>query len=69
MGLDTKNIYYYYDNNINKLDKYLYGTDITCKNLDFFIKNNEYEIILLGFLYNQEVIKILEENNISYYLP
>jgi hypothetical protein len=69
LGLDTKNIYYFYDNNINKLNKYLYGTEIICKNLDFFIKNNEYQIILLGFLYNKEIIKILEENNISYYLP
>ncbi len=69
LGLDTNKISYFYDNNINKLDKYLYGTNIICKNLDFFIKNNEFEIILLGFLYNNEIIKILENNKINYYLP
>ena len=46
------NIGYFYDYNINKLDKYLYSTDIICKNLNFYINNNDYEIILLGFLYN-----------------
>jgi hypothetical protein len=66
-GLNINKVSYYYDNNINKLDKFLYGTNITCKNLDFFIKNNEYEIILLGGLYNNELVKILEENNILYY--
>jgi hypothetical protein len=69
LGLDISYISYYYDNNNNKLDKYLYGTNIICKNLDFFIENNNYEIILLGFLYNKEIIPILEKNNINYYLP
>jgi hypothetical protein len=69
LGLDISNISYYYDNNNNKLDKLLYGTNIICKNLNFFIENNDYEIILLGFLYNKEIIKILEKHNIKYYLP
>jgi hypothetical protein len=69
MGLDVKNISYFYDNNKNKLDKYLYGTDILCKNLDYFVSNNEYEIILLGFLYNNEIKTILEKNGIRYHLP
>lgn len=66
LGLDITKIKYFYDNNINKLDKFLYGTDIVCKNLDYFIINNDYEIILLGFLYNDEISKILEKNNIKY---
>ena len=69
MGLDVKNISYFYDNNKNKLDKYLYGTDILCKNLDYFVSKNEYEIILLGFLYNDEIKTILEKNGIRYHLP
>jgi hypothetical protein len=69
LGLNTDKIEYFYDNNNNKLDKYLYGTNIICKNLNFYIENNEYEIILLGFLYNQEIREILEKNNIKYYMP
>ena len=55
LGLYTNKIQYFYYNNINKLDKYLYGTNIICKNLNFYIENNDYKIILLGFLYNQEI--------------
>jgi len=67
LGLDVNNISYFYDNNKNKTDKYLYGTNIICKNLEYFISNNEYEIILLGFLYNDEIIKILKKYNIKYF--
>lgn len=69
LGLNIKNIEYFYDNSVSKLDQYLYGTNIICKNLDFYVENNEYEIILLGFLYNQEIISVLNKNNIKYYLP
>ena len=67
LGLDISKIKYFYDNNKNKLNKYLYGTDIICKDLNFYINNNEYEIILFGFLYNKEIINILNNNKIKYY--
>ena len=69
LGLNISDINYFYDNNLNKLDKFLYRTDIMCKNLDYFVSNNEYEIILLGFLYNDEISRILEKNNVRYYIP
>lgn len=64
-GLDISKIKYLYDNNINKKNKYLYGTNLICKNLDYFINKN-YCILLLGFLYNTEIIELLNENNINY---
>jgi hypothetical protein len=69
LGLQLRNIDFFYDNNVNKLDKCLYGTNISCKNLEFFISNKGYTIILLGFLYNAEIVKILESHQIPYYLP
>jgi hypothetical protein len=56
LGLNIDKINYFYDNNNEKYNKYLYGTTILCKNLNFFIENNDHEIILLGFLYNNEII-------------
>ena len=67
-GLNISNIKYFYDNNNNKNNKYLYGTNIMCKNIDFF-KTKDYTIILCGYLYNNEVKLILDNNNINYYIP
>ena len=70
-GLNISKIKYFYDNNKNKNNKLLYGTNIICKNLDFFIENKKdnYKIILLGFLYNKEIIHLLNQNSIEYYNP
>jgi hypothetical protein len=65
-GLKTDNVNYVYDNNENKKDKYLYGTNLICKDLEFF-KNKDYCIILLGFLYNKEVKVLLNIHNIKFY--
>jgi hypothetical protein len=64
-GLNVTNIKYLYDNNIEKFNKILYGTNLICKNLDFFINSN-ITIILIGNLYNNEIIKNLKNNEIKY---
>lgn len=66
-GLKTEKIKYLYDNNIDKYNKCLYGTKLICKNLDFFIKNNKYTIILVGNIYNNDLIDIFKEKNIFFY--
>lgn len=53
-GFDITNIKYMYDNNINKNNKYMNGTKLMCKNLDFFINSN-FSICLIVSLYNKEV--------------
>lgn len=64
-GLDIKKINYLYDNNSDKFNKILYGTHLICKNLDFFIKKNII-IILIGSIYNYEILNNLEINKIKY---
>lgn len=64
-GFDVTNIKYMYDNNINKNNKYMNGTNLICKNLDFYI-NSDFNICLLVSLYNKEVINLLKKNNVKY---
>jgi len=66
-GLEINKIDYLYDNNINKFNKKLYGTNLICKNIDFF-KNNNIKIILIGSLYNLEILDNLKINNIEYFI-
>jgi hypothetical protein len=66
LGLNLDSVEFLYDNNTSKKDKFLYGTHLICKNIDFFIENNDYVIILLGFIYNYEVKKTLDKYNIKY---
>jgi hypothetical protein len=65
-GLNKEKIKYLYDNNIDKNNKYLYGTNIMCKNLDFFIENNNYIILLIGSVYNNEICDNLNKYKIKY---
>jgi len=66
-GLKIERINYLYDNNIDKNNKYLYGTKLMCKNLSFFVENNSYIIILAGSVYNKDLLENLKEKNIKYY--
>jgi hypothetical protein len=66
-GLEIHKIDYLFDNNINKFDKILYGTNLICKNLDFF-SNNKIKMILIGSLYNLEILDALKLNNIEYFI-
>ena len=65
-GLEHNKIEYLYDNNILKNNKILYGTKLVCKNINFFKNNNHITIILIGSIYNNEIINDLNNNNIKY---
>ena len=64
-GLKIENINYLFDNSKDKNNKTLYGTNLECKDINFFIGKNII-ILLIGSLYNKEITDKFNELNIKY---